>query len=45
LAEIVSATILVDVVVLAILIYAGLGKIADSLTRALERTCLSWNPA
>ncbi|KQO91717.1 MAG: ABC transporter permease subunit [Methylobacteriaceae bacterium] len=36
---------LVDVVVLAILIYAGLGKIADSLTRALERTCLSWNPA
>ncbi len=36
---------LVDVVVLAILIYALLGKLADSLTRALERTCLSWNPA
>ncbi|WP_232629991.1 ABC transporter permease subunit [Methylobacterium sp. Leaf118] len=36
---------LVDVVVLAILIYAGLGKLADSLTRALERTCLAWNPA
>ena len=36
---------LVDVVVLAILIYALLGKIADSLTRALERTCLAWNPA
>lgn len=36
---------LVDVVVLAILIYALLGKVADSLTRALERTCLSWNPA
>ncbi|TFZ56272.1 ABC transporter permease subunit [Methylorubrum sp. Q1] len=36
---------LVDVVVLAILIYAGLGKIADSLTRTLERTCLAWNPA
>ena len=36
---------LVDVVVLAILIYALLGKLADSLTRALERTCLAWNPA
>ncbi|HEV2543971.1 MAG TPA: ABC transporter permease subunit [Methylobacterium sp.] len=36
---------LVDVVVLAILIYAALGKLADSLTRALERTCLAWNPA
>jgi sulfonate transport system permease protein len=36
---------LVDVVVLAILIYALLGKVADSLTRLLERTCLSWNPA
>ncbi|MER2263951.1 aliphatic sulfonate ABC transporter permease SsuC [Methylobacterium oxalidis] len=36
---------LVDVVVLAILIYAGLGKVADSLTRLLERTCLAWNPA
>ncbi|MEE7459379.1 ABC transporter permease [Methylorubrum populi] len=36
---------LVDVVVLAILIYAALGKLADSLTRALERRCLAWNPA
>ena len=36
---------LVDVVVLAILIYAALGKLADSLTRALERSCLAWNPA
>jgi len=36
---------LVDVVVLAILIYALLGKVADSLTRLLERTCLAWNPA
>lgn len=36
---------LVDVVVLAILIYAALGKLADALTRQLERTCLAWNPA
>ncbi len=36
---------LVDVVVLAILIYALLGKLADTLTRALERACLAWNPA
>ena len=36
---------LVDVVVLAILIYALLGKGADSLTRLLERTFLAWNPA
>ena len=36
---------LVDVVVLAILIYAGLGKLADALTRQVERTCLAWNPA
>lgn len=36
---------LVDVVVLAILIYAGLGKLADALTRRLERACLGWNPA
>ena len=36
---------LVDVVVLAILIYALLGKAADSLTRLLERVFLSWNPA
>ncbi|MET3484232.1 ABC transporter permease subunit [Methylobacterium sp. 1973] len=36
---------LVDVVVLAILIYAALGKLADALTRQLKRTCLAWNPA
>lgn len=36
---------LVDVVVLAIVIYALLGKIADTLTRLLERSFLAWNPA
>ena len=36
---------LVDVVVLAILIYALLGKAADSATRLLERVFLAWNPA
>ncbi len=34
-----------DVVVLAILIYAALGKLADSIARALERRFLRWNPA
>ena len=34
----------VDVVVVSILIYAALGKLADSLARLLERTCLAWNP-
>jgi sulfonate transport system permease protein len=34
-----------DVVVLAILIYALLGKLADVVVRALERACLSWRPA
>jgi sulfonate transport system permease protein len=34
---------LVDVVVLAILIYAALGKLADSVARLLERLCLRWN--
>ncbi|MCB4768647.1 ABC transporter permease subunit [Ancylobacter sp. Lp-2] len=37
--------LLVDVVVLAILIYALLGKLADVLTRWLERLCLQWHPA
>ncbi|WP_454684422.1 ABC transporter permease subunit [Ancylobacter moscoviensis] len=37
--------LLVDIVVLAILIYALLGKLADVLTRWLERTCLQWHPA
>ncbi len=36
---------LVDVVVLSILIYALLGKLADSSARALERLCLQWHPA
>jgi sulfonate transport system permease protein len=35
----------VDVVVLAVLIYAGLGKFADTTVRQLERRCLSWHPA
>ncbi len=36
---------MVDVVVVSILIYAALGKLADSVARWLERTCLAWNPA
>jgi sulfonate transport system permease protein len=36
---------MVDVVVVSILIYAALGKLADSVARILERTCLAWNPA
>jgi sulfonate transport system permease protein len=35
---------LVNVVVFSILIYAALGKLADSTARLLERTCLAWNP-
>src|ERR1700675_2274635 len=35
----------VDVVVLAILIYALLGKLAHATARGLERRCLSWHPA
>jgi sulfonate transport system permease protein len=35
----------IDIVVLAILIYALLGKLADSLTRLLERRLLTWNAA
>ncbi len=34
-----------DVVVLAILVYALLGKLADVVARALERLCLQWHPA
>jgi sulfonate transport system permease protein len=33
-----------DVVLLGILLYAALGKMADSLTRLLERWLLRWNP-
>jgi sulfonate transport system permease protein len=35
---------LVDVVVFSILVYAALGKLADSAARLLERLCLSWSP-
>jgi len=35
----------VDVVVLSILIYALLGKLADTAARLLERRCLGWHPA
>ncbi|HEY5301840.1 MAG TPA: ABC transporter permease subunit [Acetobacteraceae bacterium] len=35
----------VDIVVVCILVYAALGKLADSAARLLERTCLAWNPA
>ena len=34
-----------DVVVLSILLYAALGKLADTLTRTLERRALKWSPA
>jgi sulfonate transport system permease protein len=34
-----------DVVVLSILIYALLGKLADGASRALEQLTLSWHPA
>lgn len=34
-----------DVMVLAIIIYALLGKVADVAARLLERLCLSWHPS
>jgi sulfonate transport system permease protein len=34
-----------DVVVLGVLVYALLGKLADTLTRAIERSALAWHPA
>ena len=34
-----------DIVVFSILIYAALGKLANSTARFIERTTLSWNPA
>jgi sulfonate transport system permease protein len=37
--------LLIDVVVLSIVIYALLGKLADSLARLLERFFLAWHPA
>lgn len=36
---------MLDVVVLSILLYALLGKLADLITRALEVRALAWNPA
>jgi sulfonate transport system permease protein len=33
-----------DVVVLALVIYAVLGKLADVIARVLERRLLAWNP-
>ncbi|PZQ48376.1 MAG: ABC transporter permease [Rhodovulum sulfidophilum] len=37
--------LMIDVVVLSILIYALLGKLADSLARLAERRTLAWHPA
>ena len=37
--------LLIDVVVLSIIIYALLGKLADSFARLLERLSLQWHPA
>jgi len=37
--------LLVDIVVLAIVIYALLGKLADVLTQILERASLQWHPS
>lgn len=34
-----------DVIMLAILIYALLGKLADTTVRGLERLCLQWHPS
>ena len=34
-----------DIVVLGIIVYALLGKLADALTRALEARALAWHPA
>jgi sulfonate transport system permease protein len=37
--------LLVDIVVLAIIIYALLGKLADVIARILERASLQWHPS
>ena len=39
------AFLMIDVVVLSIVIYALLGKLADSLARLMERASLQWHPA
>lgn len=36
---------LVDIVIVAILLYALLGKVADATARSLEKLALSWHPA
>jgi sulfonate transport system permease protein len=33
-----------DIVLVGVLLYALLGKLADMMARALERLCLSWHP-
>ena len=37
--------LLIDVVVLSIVLYALLGKLADSIARLAERLSLQWHPA
>jgi sulfonate transport system permease protein len=37
--------LMIDVVVMSIVIYALLGKLADSLARLMERYALQWHPA
>ena len=37
--------LMIDVVVLSILIYALLGKLADIVARLLERIWLQWHPS
>ena len=33
-----------DIVLVGILVYALLGKLADVLAKGLERSCLRWHP-
>jgi len=33
-----------DVVLVGVLLYALLGKLADAMARALERRCIAWHP-
>jgi hypothetical protein len=39
-----SKFIMVDIMVLSILVCGALVKLADSMARLLEPTCLSWYP-
>ena len=34
-----------DIVVLGIIVYALLGKLADAITRLIEKRALAWHPA